>query len=423
MVEEKLEGLIKMLRQLSVDQLDEVCNRLKIQVAENKKGKKTSLLNSVIRYLSSDDLEDSDDGGLAIFQQLENEMTVMLEEDDKREVKGNMKGDARDASGMAVEAKTRIEFHKLREFKITGGSVGEGTGAIDYMGLSYQMAEGKSQGYTSKEIMSGVVKAIKAGSSLRRYLESKTDLAEDNFIKILRSHYNVKDSTTLFNEMAGAAQEPCETEMNFVFRMMDLRNNILTLSKEEGCSFNKTLVRKKFYHALAVGFKKNTIRLELQSFLKNTEWEDEDLLKEVSLVVARENEQEKKVKSKGAGVNALESRKDAAAGGGTAEDKTTILSEIKQLSARVSELSALNLKKEICDLKKQMAVVSGNCQSQSQYQSGMQGSRAVQDANQMQRNRRPFIKCEACQKTNAFCRHCSMCGSSEHKRNQCSKNA
>ena len=47
--------------------------------------------------------------------------------------------------------------------------------------------------YSQKEIMAGLIKAIKAGSSLRRYLEGRPDITEDNFMKILRAHYNVKD--------------------------------------------------------------------------------------------------------------------------------------------------------------------------------------------------------------------------------------
>ena len=34
----------------------------------------------------------------------------------------------------------------------------------------------------------------------------------------------------------------------------------------------------------------------------------------------------------------------------------------------------------------------------------------------------PFIKCEECQKTGAFCNHCTTCGESDHKRDVCPKN-
>ena len=178
------------------------------------------------------------------------------------------------------DVKPKIELlksSKLRDFKVMG-QVGDKEGCMDYMSLSYQMQEAKGAGYSSKEIMSGVIKAIKAGSSLRRYFESKPDLTEDNFVKNLRSHYNVEDSTTLFNRMANASQEPSETEVNFVLRMLDLRNNIITLSKEEKCPFEEILIRKKFFHSLAVGFKKDTIQLDLRTVLKDYDQEDEELL-------------------------------------------------------------------------------------------------------------------------------------------------
>ena len=62
------------------------------------------------------------------------------------------------------------------------------------------MKEGKGLGYSEKEIISGVIKAMKAGSSIRRYFESITgELDEKRFLGILRQYYNVKDSST-FNQ-------------------------------------------------------------------------------------------------------------------------------------------------------------------------------------------------------------------------------
>lgn len=129
-----------------------------------------------------------------------------------------------------VETKPKIEFSKIKEFKIVETIGAEG--GLDY--LSYQIQERKANGYSQKEIMVGVIRAIKGGSSLRRYLEGRPAITEENFMKILRAHFNVKDSTTLFNKMANVAQEPAETELNYVLRMMSLRDSIVTLSKKEG---------------------------------------------------------------------------------------------------------------------------------------------------------------------------------------------
>ena len=318
--------VVEKLQQVSTAQLLELCERLKIEVPTAKQGKKKALFNLLIRFLSSDEIEEAEDEGLSVMVKLKGELDVMLDiadggsgintdggTDAGGQSSGNgkvKKEDGLDIANSNVDTgvRTRVEVTKLREFKITGGSVGSGeTGALEYMSLSYQMLEGKAVGYSYKEIKSGVIKAVKPGSPLRRYLESRTDIKEEDFIKILRVNYNVKDSSTLFNQMSNAFQEPTESELNFVLRMMDLRNNIVTLSLEEKCPFDKTLVRKKFFYVLSVGFRKDTVRLDLQNVLKQATMNDEDLLTEVNLVVSRELEHKNKTRSgKGVAVNALD---------------------------------------------------------------------------------------------------------------------
>ena len=68
------------------------------------------------------------------------------------------------------------------------------------------MSQGKKVGYSSAEIQTAVIRAIKPGSSLRNYLEAREDMEETAFIQILRSHYKEKDSASVFNEMSNAVQ-------------------------------------------------------------------------------------------------------------------------------------------------------------------------------------------------------------------------
>ena len=114
-------------------------------------------------------------------------------------------------------------------------------------------------------------------------------MTEESIMKSLRSIYNVKDSTTLLDEMVNSSQEPTESEINFVLRMMGFRDN--------DCPLGDDLVKRKFFHAVSVGLKEDTIRLELQHVLKDLKITDEDLLKEVSQVVARDDENRKKTKT------------------------------------------------------------------------------------------------------------------------------
>ena len=427
------EEVLRMVSLLNVSQLAQSCVNLNIQVPPAKKDRRSALFNLVLRYLTSDEVEQEDDEGLDILRTFKRQVEDMLKGNDVKDVSGTgssaVKTEVVGSSGVTVlessttdgtsgagtsgaenVTKARIELHKLREFKITGGVVGGGDNQLDYMCLSYQMKEGRAAGYSNKEVRSGVIRAMKAGSSLRRYFEGRLDLTDEQFTQILRSHYNVKDSATLLTELSNSMQESSETEMSFVLRLMGLRNTIITVSGEEGCPLDVAMVRKRFFHAVAVGLKKDTIRLELQPALKNTDMEDEDLLKEISMVVARDTEHRTKLKTgKNVATNSLNvetDEKKASEGTrclekGVRSKDDQILTEITKLAVKVNALAAVQT--EVETLKKQM----------DQYDEGNKGGNG---------RRRRFVKCESCEKAKAFCTHCSTCGAGDHKRKECPKN-
>ena len=106
-----------------------------------------------------------------------------------------------------TDGRTRVEFHKLREFKIQGGTVASGDNSLDFRNLSFQINEGKQLGYSEREVMNGVIKAMKPGSSLRNYCETEgADLTEDEFRELFLSYCEVKDSSTLLTQMTNSYQ-------------------------------------------------------------------------------------------------------------------------------------------------------------------------------------------------------------------------
>ena len=125
--------------------------------------------------------------------------------------------------------------------------------------------------------------------------------------------------------------------MDFVMRLMDLRNQVISLSSAEGCAFDEDMVRKKFVHALSVGFTDDTIRLELRQVLKNPSLPDHELLEEVNLVVQREAEHKKRAKKDTREVKTTVKKVDAgldeAAGEGC-----SLRADIQFLNQQVSEL-------------------------------------------------------------------------------------
>ena len=154
--------VVERLQLASTSQLNELCDRLKLKIPTNKKENQIAVFNLLMRYITSEEMEDSQDGGLAVMQQMNEELSVMLELDRKPMVDGEGSKVVPSASittdtGTVGEVKTKIELHKLREFKISGIVCG-GENVLDYTSLRYQMREGKTLGYSDKEIMSGLLR-------------------------------------------------------------------------------------------------------------------------------------------------------------------------------------------------------------------------------------------------------------------------
>ena len=192
-----------------------------------------------------------------------------------------------------------MQVQRLREFKING-TVGDKDqkDILSYTSLSFQMEQGRKAGYSPREIQVAVIKAMRAGSNLRNYLESKPDIDADAFIKVLRSHYKEKDATSVFHEMSNSYQLLSESEHEFCLRAMSLHQKVLALSREENFKFDEVLVQKQFFHAIFTGLKHNSIRFELQNVLKAGVISDEELLHEISLTASTELEHLHKIKSK-----------------------------------------------------------------------------------------------------------------------------
>ena len=412
-----LKEVIEMLQMINVEQLLEVCNELEITVPEVKKGNGSLLLNLVMRHLHSDTVEALEDQGMSVFLKLNDDLKVMV---DKKPTDIGNGTSPMDGRVKAEPKQPHIEVHKLREFKING-TVGMGQkDSLSYTSLSFQIQQGKAAGYSIKEIMAAVVKAIKPGTSLRDFLEIWVDITEEDFIEVLRSHYTDKNSSAALNELSNNVQNPDESELDFCMRMISLRQRVLTLSAEEGCPISEAVVKKRFFQTLGQGFIKDYIRLELSSTLKENNLRDVDLLKEISSAVAKESERLNKIKANKIMVSKVDveeksSKRSSNSSSCGKNKEDALLTEIRQLHAKFDELSAV--KNEISDLKKELA----GYKSQKVLSVPSPVSQPVAPAQHRQ-PRRIFSKCQNCAPTNAFCTHCFLCGSGEHKRNACPLN-
>ena len=190
---------VESLPKTSIDFLIGLTEEYQLQITdENKKGDKSYLLKIVLRYLTSADIENSADKGAGVFLKLYNELGDELKAADigvKTEMPALEDRGSNDRGSTSVVSET-LSYHKLRQFKINGtiGDPGQ-KNCLTYSSLCFQIAQGESQGYSTREIYSGVIKAIEAGNPFRDVLELEPeDFSKEAFMKSLRSHFNEKKS-------------------------------------------------------------------------------------------------------------------------------------------------------------------------------------------------------------------------------------
>lgn len=344
---------------------------------------KRKLLTLVIRHICADDFDPEEEGGLPLLTQLKDLISV-----EAKPVTVSMSGSAPPQFSPS-ESLSEIQVQKLREFKING-TIGEvcQKETLSYTSLSFQLKQGKESGYSTKEIISGVIRAIKPGTPLRTYLETRIDLDEASLLKILRSHFKERDSTAVFNEMVNSVQGGQETELNFCLRMMALREKIISLSAEENssCQFDRELVSNRFFHTLATGFKKPQIRLDLKEILK-VGTSDEALLHEISVAVSKDNEYLSKVKCHKIDVGEVF----------LGSEPTTLAKQLDEINSQMREM-----KSELSNLKAAQGPPHGPPPTP-------------------RKNPNRF-RCQSCAARNVFCTHCLLCGMGGHKKQQCPKN-
>ena len=464
--EQVREDVWRKLSGLNVQELTQICTGLDLKMTLKKAAKRSSLYNAVLKHLmkvdedeeeADEDDEEAQETKDAVFNKVNTLIDQLLSKavkteesatggstaggakgegnvvSQKREVSTLMTNDAGTSKGGTSSPLinsgggndgSRVvypagQIHKLQEFKITGGTVAcRGEGELDYISLSYQIQSGKDKGYRTKEIMAAVVKAMKAGSSMKKFYQLNPQISEEKFYKMIRSRYEVKDSATLMTEMSNSAQEPAESESNFLFRLMALKHMVMIVARDEGTPIGEEMVNKRFFHALGVGLRKEAVRLEIQPTLNVMTATDDELVDLISRIVARDTERRSKVKgaAKNASANAgkvqfadelelFEENANCSPRSMSKED--AILAEVRNLAVSMDELKTV--KTDVQCLNKKMDSVEQRLTAVEKREPVAGGGRAPFR----------FIKCQPCEEGRKFCNHCSKCGAGDHKRKDC----
>ena len=308
----------------------------------------------------------------------------------------------------------RSQMVKLREFKVSGGLTGDAGKIEEFIKICSQMQKGRLLGYTEEEVRIGIIESFKAESALRKYFDGKVQTTQEKFMKMLKSWYQVRESFTFMTMMEDKAQEPTQTEAQYLIGMMNLRDTILILTADEECPLAEKLVRKRFLNSLLLGFKVDTIRLDLQHTLKDPYLEDDEMTREVLEAVTRDKAARNKNRGKGASCNRL-SGEDADVSKMNDENIVAALfDKFDKIDKKVSSVSASVNKISLWQEQIQKRLDKDDAKEDSDAAGNNRGG-----GDRRRTDRYRFIKCEDCEAKGLYCTHCSICGQSGHKRNAC----
>ena len=444
-IEEEVLGSLPLL---DVNQLKNVYAELNLpDIADPTKQVKSNLLRKINNYLTSDEVDESEDSGLAHFQMIQTfmqtqDVRIKKEEPVVEPENGTRGGGAatlpkvaaaaagdtgKSSHTFAAESKsdgsfttdlTTLKSVLKKDFKVKGkiGSPGQ-KDRMQFSQVAYCINNAEKKGYSEPEICAGVIEAMDSDISLKSYLEGKTDLTLAKLRKFLRGHFLEKDSTSLFSMLANASQQSSQSASDFVFDLMDLRQRVVFVSKESNSDvqFNESLVQTQFIRSLISGLRNDNIRNELKPAVKE-DIDDDDLIELVNAAISSENERSSKQKKHALKVNQLEAAaKGAGAEGEGSNPKkvqfpgvlketpdyqahpSTILKELREMKAQVNEMkvSKDELAFNFADLQKQLD-------------------------QKPQRFRK--YGCPACRNdpnVRARCTHCFKCGAGDHKKQDC----
>lgn len=336
-----------------------------------------------------------------------------------------------------------------KDFKVSGqiGEPGQ-KDKLTFSSLAHQIENGLHRGYPEIDIVDAVIRAISPGSQLRSYLEGKPHLTLPTLRRILRSHFQEKSTTELYKQLASEVQNSKETPQSFLMRVLDLRQKVLFASQESesGLTYDPALVQRMCLHTLLTGLQNDSISIDMQPLLLDTETQDELLLERLNVACANEAERRNKKKfgtpQSVTGVNAVQLEDSTLARAPVKEARTKVspelLTEIQELKTGVASLKGPSA--EIAQIKETLQqtrfqpqpyaplaiqldrdpllVVSlqQHYNSSSQPQAVPTGQSQYRPYQYANRSFRAPRRCFVCQQTGTseHCMHCYHCGSGEH---------
>ena len=140
-----------------------------------------------------------------------------------------------------------------KDFKISGfiGEKGQ-KDKLPCISLLKQIQEERDKGYSDKEIVNAILRAITPGLYLRDVLETTENLTLSRLMKFLQSHFVERNTTDLCWHLSSISQGSLETATQFIYSAMSLRQKLIVLSKSPTVEikYDQDLVQRLFLSCL-----------------------------------------------------------------------------------------------------------------------------------------------------------------------------
>ena len=187
-----------------------------------------------------------------------------------------------------------------REFRVFG-QIGEPGQAdkLSFVSLANQIGAAIRRGYSQREIVDGVIRAVAPGTHLRSYLESFKDLSLPQLQELLRNHYRERHTTAAYQDLSALSQELKETPQAFLMCAPDARQKVLLANEmESSLKYDAELVQGMFLKVLETGLIDDNIASKMALILKRPGISDQEIMGELNEIVRGESQRQMKLKTK-----------------------------------------------------------------------------------------------------------------------------
>ena len=181
-----------------------------------------------------------------------------------------------------------------REFRVFG-QIGEPGQAdeLSFVSLANQIGAAIRRGYSQREIVDGVIRAIAPGTHLRSYLESFKDLSLPQLQELLRNHYRERDTTAAYQDLSALNQELKQTPQAFLMRALDARQKVLLANEmESSLKYDAELVQEMFLKVLETGLLDDNVASKMALILKRPGISDQEIMGELNEIVRGESQRQ-----------------------------------------------------------------------------------------------------------------------------------